>query len=152
MTMPLSPTSPSGLKRSNLVSSLEETQKLASHLASSVTPGSILTLTGELGAGKTTFIRFLVEALGGSADCVSSPTFNYLNEYGTADSVVYHFDLYRLKNVDEFISAGFLDQLEDKAICCIEWPERIAPLLGDNHISVTFIHLGDGKREIIVER
>jgi tRNA threonylcarbamoyladenosine biosynthesis protein TsaE len=140
------------LKQNNLVSSLEETQKIASQLAKSLAPGSILTLEGDLGSGKTTFVRFLVEELGGSPAAVSSPTFSYLNEYKITNGVLYHFDLYRLKNVEEFMLAGFLDLLDDAVICCIEWPERIASLLGENHLSVTLNHLGESKREILIEK
>lgn len=89
----------------------------------------MLTFSGDLGAGKTTFIRSLVEgATHLSSREITSPTFNYLHIYHGANTV-YHFDLYRLKTARDFFSAGFSDYLEVDGICCIEWAEKIIPHL-----------------------
>ncbi len=91
---------------------------------------SIVTLTGSLGAGKTAFVGALLKHWGVSS-AVTSPTFAYVNIYELADGrTVYHFDLYRLKNMQEFEAAGFFEYLyQPKGVALIEWPEIIAPAL-----------------------
>lgn len=83
---------------------------------------NILLLKGNLGAGKTTFTQFLLKKLG-SADEVSSPTYSIVNEYNTPQGKVYHFDLYRLKNIDEVYDIGIEEYLDNAFLCIIEWPE-----------------------------
>jgi tRNA threonylcarbamoyladenosine biosynthesis protein TsaE len=146
----LSHTLPNGWKQSNCVSSLEETFNLAHSLADSLPTQALITLEGDLGAGKTTFVKALVQGLGGDPNEVSSPTFSYLHEYRAGNHTIYHFDLYRFKNTEEFILAGFMENLEEDAICCIEWPEMIAPLLQRPKIALTFRHEEGKKREIII--
>lgn len=114
-------------------------------------PGSVVCFFGDLGAGKTTLIKGIV--LGVTAipiDQVSSPTFVYLNIY-EGDCPVYHFDLYRLRDSEEFVSMGFDEFLSLTGVCCIEWSERIESLLPKNVISVTMEHAGDGRRKITVQ-
>lgn len=82
----------------------------------------VLLLKGNLGAGKTTFTQFLLKNLG-SSDEVSSPTYSIVNEYATPKGKVYHFDLYRLKNVEEVYDIGIEEYLDDAFLCVIEWPE-----------------------------
>ena len=91
---------------------------------------SIITCCGALGAGKTTFVSALLKELG-VVSAVTSPTFTYMNTYKLPDGrMVYHFDLYRLKNVFEFESAGFFEYLDHpNSLVIIEWPEIILPLL-----------------------
>ncbi len=90
----------------------------------------IFALTGPLGAGKTTLVKELLRQAG-VTDVVTSPTFAYVNTYTTTTGQVFHhFDLYRLGNIEEFFAAGFDEYLhEPGAVCLIEWPEIIAPLL-----------------------
>lgn len=83
---------------------------------------SILLLKGNLGAGKTTFTKFLLESFG-SEDSVSSPTYAIVNEYNTPKGKVYHFDLYRLKNVEEVFDIGIEEYLDSAFLSIIEWPE-----------------------------
>ncbi|WP_029294349.1 tRNA (adenosine(37)-N6)-threonylcarbamoyltransferase complex ATPase subunit type 1 TsaE [Chryseobacterium hispalense] len=83
---------------------------------------NILLLKGNLGAGKTTFTQFLLKKLE-SADEVSSPTYSIVNEYNTPQGKVYHFDLYRLKNIDEVYDIGIEEYLDNAFLCIIEWPE-----------------------------
>ncbi|AZA86370.1 tRNA (adenosine(37)-N6)-threonylcarbamoyltransferase complex ATPase subunit type 1 TsaE [Chryseobacterium shandongense] len=83
---------------------------------------NILLLKGNLGAGKTTFTQFLLKKLG-STDEVSSPTYSIVNEYNTPQGKVYHFDLYRLKNIDEVYDIGIEEYLDNAFLCIIEWPE-----------------------------
>lgn len=83
---------------------------------------NILLLKGNLGAGKTTFTQFLMKKLG-SRDEVNSPTYSIVNEYSTPQGKVFHFDLYRLKNIDEVYDIGIEEYLDNAFLCIIEWPE-----------------------------
>ena len=101
--------------------------------------GSVVALSGELGAGKTTFTVMLAKHLG-IQDQVSSPTFTYLNIY---DDTIAHFDLYRLKHLNEFFSMGFEEYLDSDLITLIEWPEIISPFLPKKTIHIHFSHKGN---------
>lgn len=130
---------------------LTEAQVLsfAKQLAKCLKPGDILLLSGEIGAGKTTFTRGLVEGLGGDGYVVTSPTFTLLNVYSCKDTV-YHVDAYRLGSIEEafFVIAGELELGE--GIFVIEWGERIRELLDENSIIVEFRHVDDTHRDIVV--
>ena len=132
--------------------SSEDTKKVGESIADLVTPGEIICLTGELGAGKTTLIKGLIQKITGIPSTeVVSPTFSYLNIYPGPINV-YHFDLYRLSSGEEFLMAGFHEFLEGKGICCIEWPERLP---GNLKIKKTFIHieyLSSEERQITLRR
>ncbi len=82
----------------------------------------ILTLKGNLGAGKTTFSQFLVKSLG-SQDTVTSPTYSIVNEYKSQTGIIFHFDLYRLKSIEEAFDFGIEEYLESGNFCIIEWPQ-----------------------------
>lgn len=90
----------------------------------------VLTLKGNLGAGKTTFTQLLLKALG-SHDEVSSPTYSIVNEYDTPKGKVFHFDLYRLKSIDEVYDIGIEEYLDSAFLSIIEWPEIYAEELED---------------------
>ncbi|WP_326982809.1 tRNA (adenosine(37)-N6)-threonylcarbamoyltransferase complex ATPase subunit type 1 TsaE [Chryseobacterium sp. MYb264] len=83
---------------------------------------NILLLKGNLGAGKTTFTQFLLKNLG-SKDEVNSPTYSIINEYNSPKGKIYHFDLYRLKNIEEVYDIGIEEYLDNAFLCIIEWPE-----------------------------
>lgn len=120
------------------------TLQLAEEYAASLNPGDVVTLYGELGAGKTTFVRGIANAFR-NKDLVQSPTFTYLNIY-EASIPLYHFDLYRIKDSNHFLQMGFLDFLEDKrGICLIEWPERIPDLLRSDHKEIHIQHKEGGR-------
>jgi tRNA threonylcarbamoyladenosine biosynthesis protein TsaE len=126
----------------------EETEQLGRFFGESLTDGSIVCFFGELGAGKTTFIRGLVNgAAHVDGDCVTSPTFVYLNIY-EGKTPVYHFDLYRLQSAREFVAMGFDEYLGASGICCLEWSERIEELLPANVIRVEMKHIDQTQREI----
>lgn len=91
---------------------------------------SILLLKGNLGAGKTTFTQFLLKNLG-SVDEVSSPTYAIVNEYHTPKGNVFHFDLYRMKNISEVYDIGMEEYLDNAYLCIIEWPEVYEEDLAD---------------------
>ncbi|MBT3394722.1 MAG: tRNA (adenosine(37)-N6)-threonylcarbamoyltransferase complex ATPase subunit type 1 TsaE [Waddliaceae bacterium] len=130
----------------------EETIALGHSLGNALPGGSVVCFFGDLAAGKTTFIKGLASgALGSSYDDVNSPTFVYLNIYGE-ERKIYHFDLYRLDNSDDFLAKGFDEYLHcGEDICCIEWSEKIKDLLPEGYISVTMVHSGDGARTITIE-
>lgn len=126
----------------------EETHSLGRAFGQSLISGSILAFFGDLGAGKTTFIRGLVDGIG-SIDTrnVCSPTFTLLNVYH-GDKTVFHFDLYRLPREEEFFAAGFDEYFKAGGICFVEWAEKIASSLPSHAFKVIFSHLGEKTRQI----
>lgn len=132
--------------------SSEETHNLGKSFGQSLKNGDVVAFFGDLGAGKTTFIRGLVEGTGcPDARSVSSPTFTFLNIY-SGEKTVYHFDLYRLPREEEFFAAGFDEYLQADGICCIEWAEKIPASLPQTAIRVTFQYLEEGSRQIEIAR
>ena len=119
-----------------------ETFDLGAALGKQVLPGALLLLFGELGAGKTAFIKGFVQGVLGDSSLVTSPTFTYLNIYKAADSdqqrIVYHFDLYRLGGIEEFLSMGFDEFLDAGGFSCIEWADKLGnlPLPGAIHVRI----------------
>lgn len=127
----------------------EDTVALAKDFSRRLRANDVLCFFGDLGSGKTTFIKGLVEGVSGyPAGAVSSPTFTYLNIYAGPRQVVYHFDLYRLRDVDEFLSMGFDEYLTGGGICCVEWSERIEAVLPEHYIRVCMSLSADGGRNI----
>ncbi len=98
-----------------------------------------------MGAGKTTFIKAVCEALG-VEDVITSPTFAIVNEYETPSSPVYHFDFYRIKRLEEVYDMGYEDYFYSGALCFIEWPELIEELLPADAVRVTISEQADGTR------
>jgi tRNA threonylcarbamoyladenosine biosynthesis protein TsaE len=120
---------------------LEETLALGEQIASSLSPNMILALTGDLGAGKTSFVQGLARGLKIS-DPVQSPTFVTLNIY---EGKLYHFDLYRLKSENEFLQMGFSEYFDMPGIKAIEWPERISSLIPKDALWISFTREADGR-------
>lgn len=105
---------------------LSDTDAIAAEIASLLKPGDVLALYGEMGAGKTAFVRGLVKAL--CPEClplVHSPTFAIVNEYEGDTLTVYHYDLYRITDEDDLYSTGYFDRLGGKGIVVTEWSELI---------------------------
>jgi len=103
---------------------------------------------GEMGAGKTTFIHALCDALE-VEDSISSPTFSIINQYRTADGqTIYHMDLYRIKDENEAINAGVEDCLFGGDICLVEWPEKAAGIFPEETLHVTISSLDDITRKL----
>jgi len=127
----------------------EETLAFGEKFGKTLVPNNIVCFFGNLGAGKTTFIKGIVAAQGISHH-VNSPTFVYLNQY-EGKIPVYHFDLYRLKNADEFLSMGFDELLFAGGIACLEWSERIAELLPKDCIKIEIEHLNQNSRKITIK-
>lgn len=109
---------------------------------------------GEMGAGKTTFIRELSRALGVEEDLANSPSFSIINEYrsDTTAELIYHFDLYRLESVEEALEIGVEDYFDSGALCLLEWPERIEPLLPDDTVRVNITINPDMSRTLTIEK
>jgi tRNA threonylcarbamoyladenosine biosynthesis protein TsaE len=116
----------------------EQTERIGSQLGLLLEAGDVVTLSGELGGGKTCFVRGVVTSVAPqSVDMVASPTFALLNEYpGTCP--VLHYDCYRLSGCDDALELGLEDHLGGYGICLIEWPERILDILPDNRIDLLF--------------
>ncbi len=134
-----------------ITNNAQETLTFGKELGNKLPKGAILSFHGDLGAGKTTFIKGIASGVTGcSPDEVTSPTFTLLNIHKGPSGVLYHFDLYRLHEEEEFFTMGFDEYLEIGAVCCIEWPERIPSLMKES-IKVTLTPLSEEKREIIVE-
>lgn len=105
---------------------------------------TIYAFYGDMGAGKTTFINALCRELGVEEDMTNSPSFSIVNEYrsDTTAELIYHFDLYRLKDVEEALDLGIEDYFDSGALCLLEWPERIEELLPDDTVRIN-IHVND---------
>lgn len=134
----------------------EETQKIGRTLAQQLKPGRLVTLTGELGAGKTTLVQGILEGLGAERPFVS-PTFVLMKQYDlkepspTGIRRIYHADAYRVEAHD-FEMLGFAEWCADpEGLVLLEWPERIAEILPKERTSVTIKSLSENEREIIFE-
>ncbi|MBJ2188887.1 MAG: tRNA (adenosine(37)-N6)-threonylcarbamoyltransferase complex ATPase subunit type 1 TsaE [Muribaculaceae bacterium] len=114
---------------------------------------TVYTFTGEMGAGKTTFISALCAALGVDPEEANSPSFAIANEYRseTTAELIYHFDLYRLESLEEVMDIGFEDYLDSGALCLIEWPEKVADILPDDTVRVNIRVNDDNSRDLIIE-
>jgi len=113
-----------------------DTIEIAKKIASKLSENDIVILSGDLGAGKTKFAGGILEYFGLKNE-VSSPTFTIVNEYDANNKKIYHFDLYRLLDVDEFYSIGG-EEYFDNGICIIEWGEKIEEILPENYIKIEF--------------
>lgn len=128
---------------------LTQLEQLARKLAAIALPGDVFLLDGDLGAGKTTFARFFIQALTGEVD-VPSPTFTLVQAYETPKGEVWHCDLYRLKTPEEVEELGLEDAFH-QAICLVEWPDRLGYLTPKSYVTLHLKIAGEGMREIKLE-
>ncbi len=134
------------------IDSLKQTKDLAIAIAKRVSKGSVVLLKGDLGSGKTTFAQFLIYEICGTKDVVTSPTFNLVHQYKSASFDLWHFDLYRLKNVEEVYELGLEDSLR-YGVTLIEWPELIEDALKTRDKVTICFKISSDKRsaEVIAE-
>lgn len=132
-------------------SSPKETLEAGRALGVSLKPGSSVALTGDLGAGKTHFVRGLAEGWGARPEEATSPTFALLHEYTSPRGKVYHLDLYRAKNAEEIWSAVH-DELDPAdSLLVIEWADRFPELVPSGAVWVRIRHAGEGRRKFSIE-
>lgn len=125
----------------------EETEKLGERLSESLKEGDRVALIGELGGGKTRFVRGIAKGLE-SRGFVKSPSFTIVNVYEGGRLPLYHIDLYRIGRADEFESAGLDEFVYGSGVCAIEWADRAPGLLDECRIVVSFTHVSENEREI----
>lgn len=126
----------------------EETADAGAELAQALRPGDVLAFHGDLGAGKTAFIRGVARGLGIEAR-VSSPTFTIVNEY-PGRVPLFHFDMYRLASSEELFEIGWEDYLERGGVCCVEWTENVEDAMPEDAVHVRIEKTGEKTRKIVV--
>lgn len=129
------------------IESLSELPKVAEAVLGELRGRSVVLFRGPMGAGKTTLISRIAAALG-AEDTVTSPTFALVNQYeGEGGRRIYHFDFYRINNVEEALDLGYEEYFYSGELCLVEWPEKIEPLLPEDAMTVT-ITVGEDERRI----
>jgi tRNA threonylcarbamoyladenosine biosynthesis protein TsaE len=133
------------------IKSIEEIAVAAKEFVTAMGDRKVFAFYGKMGAGKTTFIKAVCEELG-VEDVINSPTFAIVNEYvdGKGEPV-YHFDFYRIKNLQEVLDIGYEDYVYSGHMCFMEWPELIDNLLPDDAVKVTIEEKTDGGRVVLFE-
>ena len=127
---------------------IEEIREAAREFINHIGEHRVFAFYGEMGAGKTTFIKAICEELG-VEDVITSPTFAIVNEYTSTNGPIYHFDFYRIKKLEEVYDMGFEDYFYSGALCFIEWPELIEEVLPEDAVKVNITENADGSRTII---
>ncbi len=128
-----------------LSNSAKRTEEIAFEFASKLNKGDVVLLSGDLGAGKTVFVKGVAKYFG--FDGVTSPTYAYLNVYG---NFIYHYDCYRLSCGEDAERLGLTDYFGGENICIIEWSENIYDVLPDKVVKVNIEKLGENQRKIII--
>ena len=130
------------------ISDLELIREAAREFIQHIGEHRVFAFYGEMGAGKTTFIKAICEELG-VEDVITSPTFAIVNEYTSSVGPIYHFDFYRIKKLEEVYDMGFEDYFYSGALCFIEWPELIEDVLPEDAVKVQIKEEEDGTRAIL---
>ena len=126
-----------------------ETEQLGERLAKAVSGGAVIAMYGDLGAGKTAFVRGMARGMGLTCR-VSSPTFTIVNEY-LGERELIHFDMYRLSGAEELFDIGWEDYISRGAVCVVEWSENVQDAFFGDEIKVTIDKLSDTGRRISIE-
>lgn len=134
------------------VPTLADLPAAAKEFVAKMDDATVFAFNGQMGAGKTTFISALAQALGVDPEEANSPSFAIVNEYrsDTTAELIYHFDLYRLENMEEALDMGFEDYLDSGALCLIEWPDVVNDILPDDTVRVDIKVNDDDSRDIII--
>ena len=125
----------------------EETKKFGEKLCEKLTAGSIVALTGDLGTGKTTLTKAIAAGLG-VTDVITSPTFNIVKQYDSRRLPLYHFDVYRIGDVDEMYEIGYEEYFFGDGVCVIEWADLIEEIIPDDAVRIE-IEYGEKEGERI---
>lgn len=138
------------MKKNITISGTEALPEAAREFMGAMGDATVFAFHGGMGAGKTTFINALTHALGVEEDVANSPSFSLVNEYrsDTTGELMYHFDLYRLENLEEVMDIGFEDYLDCGALCFIEWPDLVNDILPDDTVDVDIVENEDGSRTL----
>lgn len=135
-----------------VIFTLEEIGVAAKKVLAITAGHKVFAIHGEMGAGKTTFIHALCEAMG-VHDNISSPTFSIINQYKTIEGeIIYHMDLYRLKDEEEAISSGVEDCLFSGNTCLVEWPEKALGIFPDDTLHVFIAVMNTHTRKLVIEK
>ena len=126
-----------------------ETEQVGERFAASLPDGAVVAMYGELGSGKTAFVRGMARGMGIDSR-VSSPTFTIVNEYRGARELI-HFDMYRLQSGDELFDIGWEDYLRRGSVCAVEWSENVEDAFEGDEIIIRFEKTGEHSRHIVVE-
>ena len=130
------------------IDSLDHIHEAAREFIAAMGDNTVFAMYGKMGAGKTTFIKAVCECLG-VEDVINSPTFAIVNEYRSdSGELIYHFDFYRIKKLEEVYDMGYEDYFYSGALCFIEWPELVEELLPGNTVKVTIEENEDGSRTV----
>ena len=130
------------------ITSLEQIHDAARQFIEAMGDNTVFAFYGKMGAGKTTFIKAVCECLG-VEDVINSPTFAIVNEYRSGSGeLIYHFDFYRIKKLEEVYDMGYEDYFYSGALCFIEWPELIEELLPADAVKVSIVEAEDGSRTV----
>ena len=134
------------------INSLDNIREAAKQFIAAMEDNTVLAFYGKMGAGKTTFIKAICEELG-VTDVINSPTFAIVNEYRSDETgeLIYHFDFYRIKKLDEVYDMGYEDYFYSGALCFIEWPELVEEVLPGDAVKVIIEEIEDGIRSIRLE-